>query len=470
MSPLVPSYHQVQQHPFLNALDPMGWPNKRLRTSYANSAAAAEPSRRSCVAVPSLRHADAASGGQRAAPEIDDCATARRGKGGADASPLPSVSCHIDRLPDELVATILRDVFKKAQSLSDIASLLLTCRRFYDICRPASHWSLLASASVEALLPTDAAHWTPAVQRFLLSAATEGNIEAIYIAGMISFYCIGNHWAGARLLAQAAECGHGPATYSLAIINFHGSGGTARDTNPQAGVDLCWRAAKLGFMPALQELGHCFVDGYGVSQRISLGKLLLQHASAAMEGTTSTCPQPAARWNAYLSVGMEEEGAEMLQRGGGLDRVVRRLQQRETTEKSTEQQDEPRSPPQQEQQQSRHGNLHLDLNQAVEPAEDGREGTASAGRDLNQPCLNLLVAPPRDTLYELFGGERPAGWSIEEDEEEEDGEDEEEGEEEESAEEEEPRVSPPFAAPSHPLFSRHLACHPTAPCRPPLLR
>ncbi|CAI5482523.1 unnamed protein product [Closterium sp. Yama58-4] len=253
------------------------------------NAAAAEPSRRSWIAVPSLRHTDAASGGQRAAPEIDDCATAHRGKGGADASPLPSASCHIDRLPNELVAAILRDVFKKAQSLSDIVSLLLTCRRFYDICRPASQWSLLASASVESLLPTDAAHWTPAVQRFLLSAATEGNIEAIYIAGMISFYCIGNHWAGARLLAQAAEFGHGPATYSLAIINFHGSGGTARDTNPQAGVDLCWRAAKLGFMPALQELGHCFVDGYGVSQRISLGKLLLQHASAAMEGSTSTC-------------------------------------------------------------------------------------------------------------------------------------------------------------------------------------
>ncbi|CAI5491838.1 unnamed protein product, partial [Closterium sp. Naga37s-1] len=227
MSPLVPSYHQVQQYPFLNVLDPMGWPNKRLRTSYANSAAAAEPSRRSWVAVPSLRHAEAASGGRRAASEIDDCATACRGKGGADAPPLPSASCHIDRLPvgfpaprphaspafpsqhtfspppsvspnlpasssyahfksipfmlslsvrftliphpsdastlppsrfplpvplpipaftcrsfpiparflsshlssfspDELVATILRAVFKKAQSLSDIASLLLT--------------------------------------------------------------------------------------------------------------------------------------------------------------------------------------------------------------------------------------------------------------------------------------------------------------------------------------------------------
>ncbi|CAI7807238.1 unnamed protein product [Closterium sp. NIES-54] len=525
----------------------------------------AEPSRRSWVAVPSLRHAEAASGGRRAASEIDDCATACRGKGGADAPPLPSASCHIDRLPDELVATILRVVFKKAQSLSDIASLLLTCRRFYDICRPASHWSLPASASVEALLPTDAAHWTPAVQRFLLSAATEGNIEAIYIAGMISFYCIGNHWAGARLLAQAAECGHGPATYSLAIINFHGSGGTARDTNPQAGVDLCWRAAKLGFMPALQELGHCFVDGYGVSQRISLGKILLQHASAAMEGTTSSCrcgncplspsspfPSPfsfpcsapapphspaapltpsatvpaapaapavaqatapavaqttaagtqaartteaqgaaapaaadaqdsgkkalqawrsrrfgrsfswppsggklkhtkvvprqsgapisagaeaAARWNAYLSARMEEEGTEAVQRGGELDRVMRRLQQRETTEKSTEQQIEsPVPPPQQQQQQLRQGNL----NQAVEPAEEGREGTASAWRDLNQPCLTLLLAPPRDTLYELFGGERPAGWSIEEDEEEEDEEeDAEEGEEEESGDEEE---------------------------------
>ncbi|CAI7868849.1 unnamed protein product [Closterium sp. NIES-53] len=606
---------------------------------YGSSKPKAEPSRRSWVAVPSLRHAEAASGGRRAASEIDDCATACRGKGGADAPPLPSASCHIDRLPvgfpaprpraslafpsqhtfspppsvsPNLPASPSCAHFKSipfmlslsvrftliphpsdasplppsrfplpvplpipaftcrsfpiparflSSHLSSFSPVLLfpksssgpsrpdcryRCRRFYDICRPASHWSLPASASVEALLPTDAAHWTPAVQRFLLSAATEGNIEAIYIAGMISFYCIGNHWAGARLLAQAAECGHGPATYSLAIINFHGSGGTARDTNPQAGVDLCWRAAKLGFMPALQELGHCFVDGYGVSQRISLGKILLQHASAAMEGTTSSCrcgncplspsspfPSPfsfpcsapapphspaapltpsatvpaapaapavaqatapavaqttaagtqaartteaqgaaapaaadaqdsgkkalqawrsrrfgrsfswppsggklkhtkvvprqsgapisagaeaAARWNAYLSARMEEEGTEAVQRGGELDRVMRRLQQRETTEKSTEQQIEsPVPPPQQQQQQLRQGNL----NQAVEPAEEGREGTA-------------------DTLYELFGGERPAGWSIEEDEEEEDEEeDAEEGEEEESGDEEE---------------------------------
>ncbi|CAI5997019.1 unnamed protein product [Closterium sp. NIES-65] len=111
------------------------------------------------------------------------------------------------------------------------------------------------------LLPADAARWTAAAQRLLLSAAAEGNLEAIYVVGMISFYCLNNHWAGAKLLAQAAEAGHGAAMYSLAIINFHGSGGAADDANPEVGVELSWRAARLGFLPALQELGHCFLDG-----------------------------------------------------------------------------------------------------------------------------------------------------------------------------------------------------------------
>ncbi|GJP38804.1 hypothetical protein CLOM_g23213 [Closterium sp. NIES-68] len=627
MSPLAASSSLYPpHHPFLAALsaaDPMDRPSKRAKTSQAASAAAAEP-RRSWGAVPGLRHAERTSLGPRAHKVVG---RANGGNEDACAPPLPSASCHIDRLPDELVATILRVVYKKAQSLTDIMSLLLTCRRFYDICRPASHWSLLASASVESLLPTDAARWTSAVQRFLLSAAAEGNIEAIYIAGMISFYCIGNHWAGARLLAQAAECGHGPATYSLAIINFHGSGGTARDTNPQAGVDLCWRAAKLGFMPALQELGHCFVDGYGVSQRVSLGKLLLQHAAAAMEAGSSSCrcgscplspsspsprpfalpcataapphspaaasPAPSAAvaaapptsavaqavatgtqaaaesateargaaaaeqgtlaaagieesataaaaapegvtgtqqsgkkaleawksrrfgrsssWppsgeksskvvhrrsgapisaaanvgapcNTYLSAGLEEEGSEMVQRGNngmwlretrlgsveeeagnqhhgysqgtvqlqsvggirqhqGLSQLVLSLlesqqQQREAIENDEQQHDRLQPPQQQQQQQQeqRLQNLGLDLNREVEPVVDGRQGTASGWREPSQPSLNLTLAPPRDTLYELFGGEKPQGWSVLEssEEEEEEGEDagEEEGEEE----------------------------------------
>ncbi|CAI7928674.1 unnamed protein product, partial [Closterium sp. NIES-54] len=506
MSPLVPSYHQVQQYPFLNVLDPMGWPNKRLRTSYENSAAAAEPSRRSWVAVPSLRHAEAASGGRRAASEIDDCATACRGKGGADAPPLPSASCHIDRLPVGFPAPRPRaslafpsqHTFSPPPSVSPNLPASPSCAHFKSI-------PFMLSLSVRFTLiphPSDASPLPPS--RFPLPVP---------------------------LPIPAFTCRSFPIP--ARFLSSHLS----------------------SFSP----------DGYGVSQRISLGKILLQHASAAMEGTTSSCrcgncplspsspfPSPfsfpcsapapphspaapltpsatvpaapaapavaqatapavaqttaagtqaartteaqgaaapaaadaqdsgkkalqawrsrrfgrsfswppsggklkhtkvvprqsgapisagaeaAARWNAYLSARMEEEGTEAVQRGGELDRVMRRLQQRETTEKSTEQQIEsPVPPPQQQQQQLRQGNL----NQAVEPAEEGREGTASAWRDLNQPCLTLLLAPPRDTLYELFGGERPAGWSIEEDEEEEDEEeDAEEGEEEESGDEEE---------------------------------
>ncbi|CAI5947376.1 unnamed protein product [Closterium sp. NIES-65] len=171
-------------------------------------------------------------------------------------------TCHFDHVPDELVAEIARCVFAKAQSAADVAGMLVTCRRFSSVCHLAASWSLRASAAIEMLLPADAARWTAAAQRLLLSAAAEGNLEAIYVVGMISFYCLNNHWAGAKLLAQAAEAGHGAAMYSLAIINFHGSGGAADDANPEVGVELSWRAARLGFLPALQELGHCFLDGW----------------------------------------------------------------------------------------------------------------------------------------------------------------------------------------------------------------
>ncbi|CAI7845506.1 unnamed protein product [Closterium sp. NIES-53] len=241
-------------------------------------------------------------------------------------------TCHFDRVPDELVAEIARCVFAKAQSAADVAGMLVTCRRFSSVCHPAASWSLRASAAIEMLLPADAARWTAAAQRLLLSAAAEGNLEAIYVVGMISFYCLNNHWAGAKLLAQAAEAGHGAAMYSLAIINFHGSGGASDDANPEVGVELSWRAARLGFLPALQELGHCFLDGYGVAQRTSLGQLLLQHAAAGLAEADRWRSAKTKARSAPVSPACAEAGAarvEVLKEGKRNPQSQQQPQQRE---------------------------------------------------------------------------------------------------------------------------------------------
>lgn len=72
---------------------------------------------------------------------------------------------------------------------------------------------------------------------------------------------------------------HPSALYSLAIIQFNGSGGTKADKNLRAGVTLCARAAHLGLVDAVRELGHCLQDGYGIRAHLEEGRRLLTKAS-----------------------------------------------------------------------------------------------------------------------------------------------------------------------------------------------
>lgn len=81
-------------------------------------------------------------------------------------------------------------------------------------------------------------------------------------------------------MAKAAIKSHAPALYSLAVIQFNGSGGSKSDKDLQAGVALCARAAFLGHVDALRELGHCLQDGYGVRQNADEGRRLLIQANA----------------------------------------------------------------------------------------------------------------------------------------------------------------------------------------------
>ncbi|KAJ8749701.1 hypothetical protein K2173_012252 [Erythroxylum novogranatense] len=81
-------------------------------------------------------------------------------------------------------------------------------------------------------------------------------------------------------MAKAAIKSHAPALYSLAVIQFNGSGGSKNDKDLRAGVALCARAAFLGHIDALRELGHCLQDGHGVPQSVAEGRRLLVQANA----------------------------------------------------------------------------------------------------------------------------------------------------------------------------------------------
>jgi TPR repeat protein len=111
----------------------------------------------------------------------------------------------------------------------------------------------------------------------------------------IRFYCLGIRGSGAALMAAAAVGGHREALYSLAVVQFNGSGGGKDDRDLRAGAALCARAASLGHVGALRELGHCLQDGYGVRRSVLDGRRLLIQANArelAAAAAAASPPQP----------------------------------------------------------------------------------------------------------------------------------------------------------------------------------
>jgi TPR repeat protein len=81
-------------------------------------------------------------------------------------------------------------------------------------------------------------------------------------------------------LLSAAFGGLKEAIYSLAVIVFNGSGGTRESRDIGAAVALCARAASLGHVDALRELGFCIHDGYGVARSVPDGRRLIVLAKA----------------------------------------------------------------------------------------------------------------------------------------------------------------------------------------------
>ncbi|GLT48027.1 hypothetical protein SLA2020_216700 [Shorea laevis] len=181
-----------------------------------------------------------------------------------------------DSLPDDLVISILSKLSSSAGCTLDFVNVLMTCKRLNSL---AVH-SLVLSKGSSKMFAIKAKYWSESAHRFLKLCADAGNAEACYTLGMIRFYCLQNRGSGASLMAKAAISSHAPALYSLAVIQFNGSGGSKNDKDLRAGVALCARAAFLGHIDALRELGHCLQDGYGVRQNIAEGRRFLVQANA----------------------------------------------------------------------------------------------------------------------------------------------------------------------------------------------
>ncbi|KAG6601598.1 F-box protein, partial [Cucurbita argyrosperma subsp. sororia] len=208
-----------------------------------------------------------------------------------------------DSLPDDLVISILSKLSSAASSPSEFINILLTCKRLNSLgLNPV----VLSRASLK-IFAISARNWTESAHRFLKQCSDAGNVEACYTLGMIRFYCLQNRGSGASLMAKAAIYSHAPALYSLAVIQFNGSGGSKNDKNLRAGVALCARAAFLGHIDALRELGHCLQDGYGVRQNITEGRRFLVQANArelaavlsSEAGSSVTASRTCLTWNPH---------------------------------------------------------------------------------------------------------------------------------------------------------------------------
>ncbi|KAG0456602.1 hypothetical protein HPP92_024390 [Vanilla planifolia] len=181
-----------------------------------------------------------------------------------------------DGLPDDLLLFILSNLSANAGDPADVINVFLTCRRFN---RLGMHPVVLSKLSAKGTA-VRADNWCESAHRFLKRCADAGSLEASYTLGMIKFYCLENRGGGTSLMAKAAMGSHSAALYSLAVIQFNGSGGSKNDKDLRAGVALCARAAYLGHVDALRELGHCLQDGYGVRQNVAEGRRFLVQANA----------------------------------------------------------------------------------------------------------------------------------------------------------------------------------------------
>eukprot|EP00252_Welwitschia_mirabilis_P012771 TRINITY_DN2825_c0_g2_i2.p1 TRINITY_DN2825_c0_g2~~TRINITY_DN2825_c0_g2_i2.p1 ORF type:complete len:356 (+),score=20.25 TRINITY_DN2825_c0_g2_i2:76-1143(+) len=225
-------------------------------------------------------------------------------------------------IPDDLCVFIFTKLSSSASSPLDLPNAMLVCRRFRDA---ASHPSVLAGASANALY-VEPSRWSKKAYCYLILCVDCGNMEAAFMLGMISFYCLKDTAAGMSLLTKAADASHLEALHSLAVIKFNGSGASKTDKDPKGGFALCTRAAKLGYIDSIRELGHCLQDGHGVPANPKQGRRFLLEANARealAAGLIAPVKSPSNRAEGVRTVDfVVTRKRKLVPTAGGMDSVV----------------------------------------------------------------------------------------------------------------------------------------------------
>ncbi|KAI3700644.1 hypothetical protein L2E82_45292 [Cichorium intybus] len=98
-------------------------------------------------------------------------------------------------------------------------------------------------------------------------------------------------------MAKAAIKSHAPTLYSLALIQFSGSGGLKNEKDLHASVVLCVIAAFLDHIDALRELDNCLQHGSHVRKNIVEGcRLLVQANTHTHTPSLQVLPAPPSNY------------------------------------------------------------------------------------------------------------------------------------------------------------------------------
>lgn len=151
----------------------------------------------------------------------------------------------LNKVPEDVVAHCLSFL----GSAEDRYALQTTCKLFRDI---SNSDSMLAKVNVSGDLETGAGgiiqeHDTPATAAASLAPfARAGNLEALYMLGIVKCYCYQDLKNGILMLKMASSRGFVRSSYTLGII--------LRDALPGEAAHFMNLAASTGYLPALQEL------------------------------------------------------------------------------------------------------------------------------------------------------------------------------------------------------------------------
>eukprot|EP00271_Cylindrocystis_brebissonii_P004211 TRINITY_DN15812_c0_g1_i1.p1 TRINITY_DN15812_c0_g1~~TRINITY_DN15812_c0_g1_i1.p1 ORF type:complete len:1240 (+),score=229.75 TRINITY_DN15812_c0_g1_i1:811-4530(+) len=175
-----------------------------------------------------------------------------------------------------LPTDILVKIFEHAAMTASRPANIITLSRVSKQWRQTASEASVVKAIGIGGSAVKARQWGPEARAYLEAAAGAGSLEALFMLGMVLFYCLPNErLLGGKHIVQAGRDGHAAALYAASIISFNGSGWGRRAKDMKMGVALCCRAAALGNVDAMRELGHCLLDGFGARQDQAEGMRLL---------------------------------------------------------------------------------------------------------------------------------------------------------------------------------------------------